>query len=83
DEKNEQCFLLVFYSLLEEALESFLPILETSRIGRKLSSATLKVLNKLVSGETLDKAINQSLTLKSDVIMVEKCIFFNRLDSIF
>ncbi|EFY64387.1 hypothetical protein SEEM507_19710, partial [Salmonella enterica subsp. enterica serovar Montevideo str. MD_MDA09249507] len=56
---------------------------ETSRIGRKLSSATLKVLNKLVSGETLDKAINQSLTLKSDVIMVEKCIFFNRLDSIF
>ncbi|MYO68546.1 hypothetical protein DCI86_11230 [Salmonella enterica subsp. enterica serovar Typhimurium] len=51
--------------------------------GRKLSSATLKVLNKLVSGETLDKAINQSLTLKSDVIMVEKCIFFNRLDSIF
>lgn len=51
--------------------------------ARKFSSATLKVLNKLVSGETLDKAINQSLTLKSDVIMVEKCIFFNRLDSIF
>ncbi|EHL54753.1 hypothetical protein SEEM29N_04413 [Salmonella enterica subsp. enterica serovar Montevideo str. 29N] len=76
-------FFARFLLFTRGGARKFLPILETSRIGRKLSSATLKVLNKLVSGETLDKAINQSLTLKSDVIMVEKCIFFNRLDSIF
>ena len=68
--RAETARIPVLYSLLRggERYSYFAP--EARRGGRRVSFATLDVLNKLVSGETPDKAIKLlAHTLKSILII--------------